>query len=159
MKAYSLDLRQKIVARYDAGGISQRGLAQQFGVALSLIEKLLKQRRETDSIAPKARPTQTPLKLSPAQLQVLQALVEANQDATLAELRQLLARQTGVLIGRSTVDRMLTKLGLSRKKKPCIPTPKQVTVSNGCVMPTGRWFEASWPNNSSLLMNRGLTWP
>lgn len=58
MKAYSLDLRQKIVARYDAGGVSQRGLAQQFGVALSFIEKLLKQRRATGSIAPKARPTQ-----------------------------------------------------------------------------------------------------
>jgi transposase len=27
MKAYSLDLREKIVALYDAGGISQRQLA------------------------------------------------------------------------------------------------------------------------------------
>lgn len=55
---------------------------------------------------------------------MLQALVEANQDATLAELRQLLASQTGVLIGRSTVDRMLTKLGLSRKKKALYPDAK-----------------------------------
>ena len=33
MKAYSLDLREKLVGRYQAGGISQRELAKQFGVS------------------------------------------------------------------------------------------------------------------------------
>ncbi|MEO1378563.1 MAG: IS630 family transposase, partial [Cyanobacteria bacterium J06635_10] len=61
-KAYSLDLRQKIVDAYDRGGISQRGLAKHFGVAKSFIEKLLKQHRETGSIAPKVREQQTPPK-------------------------------------------------------------------------------------------------
>ncbi|MEO1510410.1 MAG: IS630 family transposase, partial [Cyanobacteria bacterium J06633_23] len=58
-KAYSLDLRQKIVDAYDRGDISQRGLANQFGVAKSFVQKLLKQRRETNSIAPKVREQQT----------------------------------------------------------------------------------------------------
>lgn len=52
MKAYSLDLRQKIVDTYLEGGISQRQLAKRFKVALSFIEKLLKQYRENGSIAP-----------------------------------------------------------------------------------------------------------
>lgn len=60
MKAYSLDLRQKIIDTYFEGGISQRQLAKRFRVALSFVEKLLKQYRETGSIAPKVRTQQTP---------------------------------------------------------------------------------------------------
>lgn len=116
MKAYSLDLRQKIVDAYAQGNRSQRQLAQQFGVALSFIEKLLKQQRETGSIAPKERTQQTPTKLNVEQLKVLEQLVEAQNDATLDELRYQLKQRTGVLIGRSTVDRMLTKLNLTVKK-------------------------------------------
>ena len=116
MKAYSLGLRQKIVTAYAQGGRSQRQLAQQFGVALSFIEKLLKQQRETGSLAPEVGTKQTPTKLNDEQLQVLAQLVEVQNDATLDELRFQLAPKTGVLIGRSTVDRMLTKLQLTVKK-------------------------------------------
>lgn len=116
MKAYSIDLRQKIVDAYNEGNISQRQLAKQFRVALSFIEKLLKQHRETGSIAPKVRTQQTPTKLNSEQLAVLQQLVEANNDATLEELREQLRQKTGVLIGRSTVDRMVKKLNLTVKK-------------------------------------------
>ena len=108
MKAYSLDLRQKIVDAYAEGNISQRQLAKQFRVALSFVEKLLKQCRETGSIAPKVRTQQTPTKLK--------QIVNTTNDATLDELRYQLEQQTGVLIGRSTVDRMLTKLNLTVKK-------------------------------------------
>lgn len=116
MKAYSLDLRQKIVDAYATGNVSQRQLAHQFQVALSFIQKLLKQQRETGSIAPKKRVQQTPPKLTPEQLTVLAQLVEEKNDATLDELRDQLEQKTGVLIGRSTLDRMLTKLDLTVKK-------------------------------------------
>lgn len=129
MKAYSIDLRQKIVEAYAQGEISQRQLAKQFRVALSFVEKLLKQYRETGNIAPKVRTEQTPTKLNQEQLSVLEDLVEANNDATLDELRYELEQKTGVLIGRSTVDRMLNKLNLSVKKKRSIRAKKRV---NGC---------------------------
>jgi transposase len=116
MKAYSIDLRQKILETYQADGISQRQLAKRFRVTLSFIEKLLKQYRDTGSIAPKIRIKQTPIKLTSAQLETLAALVKANNDATLAELKEQLQQATGVTIGRSTVDRMLSKLNLTRKK-------------------------------------------
>lgn len=116
MKAYSIDLRQKIVDAYAKGDVSQRQLAQHFQVALSFIHKLLKQQRETGSIAPKKRTQQTPPKLTPEQLAVLEQLVEAHNDATLEELRDQLQQKTGVSVGRSTIDRMLTKLDLTVKK-------------------------------------------
>lgn len=130
MKAYSLDLRQKIVDTYAEGNISQRQLAKQFRVALSFIEKLLKQHRETGNIAPKVRTEQTPTKLNESQLTILEQIVKANNDATLDELRYQLEQKTGVLIGRSTVDRMLTKLNLTVKKKHYTLQKKRVSGFN-----------------------------
>lgn len=133
MKAYSLDLRQKIVDTYAEGKISQRQLAVQFRVALSFVEKLLKQHRETGNIAPKVRTEQTPTKLNAEQLKMLSQIVEANNDATLDELRNQLAQKTGVLIGRSTVDRMLKKLNLTLKKKHSTLKKKRAVECNSNV--------------------------
>jgi transposase len=131
MKAYSLDLRQKIVDAYAAGGISQRQLAKNFGVTLSFVQSLLKRQREFQTIAPKVRTEQTPTKLNAAQLEILRQLVEAQPDATLEELQQRLQAQTEVLIGVATVDRMVRlKLNLRFKKKVCTPPRKAAMKSN-----------------------------
>lgn len=130
MKPYSLDLRQKIIDTYFEGGISQRQLAKRFRVALSFIQKLLKQYRETGSIAPKVRKQQTPTKLSEEQLNILSLIISNNNDATLDELRILLEKQTGVLIGRSTLDRMLKRLNLNLKKKHYILVKKELKEFN-----------------------------
>jgi len=45
MKAYSLDFRQRIVDTYFKELTSQRKVVKRFGVALSFVEKLLKQLR------------------------------------------------------------------------------------------------------------------
>ncbi|MFN6219423.1 MAG: transposase [Aphanizomenon sp.] len=115
MKAYSLDFRQKILDTYLQGGISQRQLAKRFCVSLSFVEKLLKQYKETQSIAPKLRTKQTSTKLNLEQLNILQEIVEAKNDATLSEIRLIIEEKTGITIGISTVDRMLRKMKISRK--------------------------------------------
>lgn len=130
MKAYSLDLRQKMIDTYLEGGISQRQLAERFRVALSFVENLLKRYRETGSVAPKVRQQQTPTKLNQEQLDVLATLVSENNDATLEELRVLLEQKTGVLIGRTTLHRMLRRLNLSLKKKHYTPPRKRVNECN-----------------------------
>ena len=76
MRPYSLDFRQRIIDIYESESISQRSLAKRFGVALSFIQKLLKQYQEIGSIAPKVRTQQTPTKLNDEQLAVLKRLVE-----------------------------------------------------------------------------------
>jgi len=129
MKAYSLDLRQKIVNLYEEGDISQRQLAKQFNVALSFVQKMLRQKLELGHVEPKIRIEQTPTKLNQEQLTILEQLVIDNNDATLAELRQMLFQKTGVLIGRSTVDRMLSKLNITVKKNR-VPDRKRVRASS-----------------------------
>jgi len=117
MKSYSLDLRKKIIEAYEKRDRSQRELARSFEVARSFIQKLLNRYRETGSYAPKTRRVQSSPKLNQEQLEVLATIVDNNNDATLSEIREKLAEQTGVLIGISTVCQMLKKLNLTSKKK------------------------------------------
>jgi transposase len=116
MKAYSSDLRQRIVDRYEERNISQRELARQFRVAVSFVQTLLKGYRESGSVEAKVRTQQTPTKLNEQQLSVLEQLVEAQNDATLQELRDRLAAKTGMSVSCTTIHRMLVKLNLSVKK-------------------------------------------
>jgi transposase len=116
MKAYSIDLRQKIIDVYENEEISQRQLAKRFRVALSFVVKLLKQYRETHEIAPKPFRGGVKLKLTPEQLEILANLIENNNDATLEELCQLLQEKTGVTVSRATMGRMTQRLKLTVKK-------------------------------------------
>ena len=56
MKAYSTDLRQKIIETYEKGHISQCQLAQRFPVAKNFVITLLKHYHETGDLAPKSSP-------------------------------------------------------------------------------------------------------
>ncbi|MBN3924780.1 IS630 transposase-related protein [Nostoc sp. NMS4] len=53
MKAYSVDLRQKIVGAYEAGNISIRKVTKLFQVSKSTVQGLLKQKKEKGTIAPR----------------------------------------------------------------------------------------------------------
>jgi transposase len=116
MKAYSIDLRQKIINVYEKEQISQRQLAKRFHVALSFIVKLLKQYRETGEIAPKPFNGGVKFKLTLDKIRILADLIENNNDATLEELCQLLKEKTGVTISRATMGRMAQRLKLKGKK-------------------------------------------
>lgn len=115
MKSYSVDFRQKILETYYSQPISQSQLANKFSVARSFVQKILKQHRLTGNIAPK-HGGGVKLKLSPNQLALLAELIESNNDATLEELCDLLAAQTGVVVSRATMGRMTQRLKLTVKK-------------------------------------------
>lgn len=124
MKPYSIDLRQKIIDAYAAGGISQRQLAANFGVAVSFVSELLLRHRRYNTIEPRARLLQTPSKLNDEKLETLRQIVCTNPDATLAEIRQYLFNETDVLMSISSIDRIVrTKLEITSKKK-LNPRPK-----------------------------------
>jgi len=140
MKAYSLDFRQKIVDTYFAEDTSQRELAQRFGVALSFVEKLFKQLRETGDLAPKPRGGGPKPKLSAEQLPLVATLVEADNDATLEELCAQLQEKTAIAISRSTMGRILQQLNLTRKKKRCTPPKKTAQTFNKHELSIGKEF-------------------
>ena|SRR6516164_3821884 len=87
MRAYSRDLRERVLADCDAG-LSNDEVARKFSVSASWIRRLKQRRRETGSIDPRPRrsPTSRLLAYGPR----ICELVQQRPDATLEELRQAL---------------------------------------------------------------------
>jgi transposase len=109
-KAYSVDLRSRVMADYDAG-IKPVELVRRYHVARSWIYKLIDQRRELGHIEPLKGEMGRKPKLK-HQDEQLRKLVAQHPDATLEELRQKLP----VRVGTSTLWRALDKLKLTLKK-------------------------------------------
>lgn len=116
MKPYSTDFRQKIIEVHENEKVSIRELAKRFRVAKSFIQKLLKQYRETGDISPKRQGGRPPKKLNNEQLITLVEIMEANNDATLEQLCDLLYDKVGVKVSRSTMGRLSKTLNYNLKK-------------------------------------------
>jgi transposase len=113
MRAYSSDLRERILAAVERGKGSLRALADLFLVSLSSIVRLLRRYRASGSLLPKPHAGGPCSLLDADACQRLRALVREQPDATLAELQARL----GIPCSLSTLCRALQRLGLSRKKK------------------------------------------
>src|SRR3954470_15415943 len=113
MKAYSTDLRQRVIAAYDAREGTQDQVAVRFSVSVSWVRKLLRQRRHTGSIEPKPHGGGRGPAFDGAAGARLRDAVKADNDATLGEL----ARAAGVACSVPAVFRALDRLGITRKKR------------------------------------------
>src|SRR6478672_7209519 len=83
MRAYSLDLRERIVAAV-AAGETHPVVARRFGVAVATVANYLRLRRATGRLAPRPRPGGQP-EIAPARHPQLLAQLRAAPDATLAQ--------------------------------------------------------------------------
>lgn len=115
MKAYSLDLRQRIVDAYERQEGSQRVLARRFAVSLDFVRSLLKRYRDDQTIEPKQPAGGFAPKLA-EHFEIVQQLVEEDNDATLEELRIRILQKTGVVVSVPTICRTLQQLDFTRKK-------------------------------------------
>jgi transposase len=116
MKPYPVEFRQKIIEVYEHEKTSVRKLAQRFRVVPSFIQKLLKQYKETGDIRPRRQGGSPPPKLKAEHLIDLMEIIEANPDATLEELCDLLAQKVQVRVSRATMGRVTQKLNYRFKK-------------------------------------------
>lgn len=120
METYSLDLRERVIRACDDGVGTQEEIAELFNVSLAWVKKLLRQRRETGSIAPKPHAGGWTPKFSGEKLELLKKLVQQDPDATLAELLE----RSGVQGSIMAVHRGLERLECHRKKSLCTPLSK-----------------------------------
>ncbi len=112
MRAYSNDLRERVVAACDARDGTRQQIAARFSVSVAWIRRLLQRRRETGSIAPKPRGGGRAPAFDAEAGRRLREAVRADADATLQEL----ARAAGVACCASAVHRALERLGITRRK-------------------------------------------
>ncbi len=117
MRAYSLDLRQKVVAAVERGDSTIEEVAASFGVGQTFVKKMMRQHRETGDLSPRPHGGgHTPL-LSAKHIKMLRAEVARYPDKTVEALREHLAERAQVSVSAPTVSRALSRLDLSRKKK------------------------------------------
>ena len=119
MKAYSEDLRQKVVCAYENGEGTLDELADIFSIGRRSIARYLKLHRSDENLRPKPHGCGVPFSLNEKQLSVLHEQVTTKNDMTLGELVSYLAEKEKVTVHPATVCRALQRLGLPRKKNFC----------------------------------------
>jgi transposase len=129
MKAYSEDLRMKIVEAV-GGGMSKSEVARTFGVSLSSVKRYVGIAHQGRPLTPKKPPGLRP-KIDEQGKRLLQADLQERPAATLPQRREFLQRVAGVRVSDSTVSRMLKRMGWSRKKDRWV----RVSATNGSELP------------------------
>ena len=110
MRAYSVDLRQRVIDDCDAR-MGTTAVAAKYSVSPSWVRKLKKQKRDTGSIEPLTA-TPGPKPTLAAHEDRLRELIRAKPDRTAGEYQALL----GVEVAVVTVWRAIRRLGLTHKK-------------------------------------------
>jgi transposase len=127
MKAYSMDLRERVLRDCDRG-METRQVALKYEVSESWIRRLKQRRRERGEVAPRRPGSRREPKWIP-HAERLQQIVAEKPDATLRELRALL----GVEFSIHTIARALRALQLTFKKKSSAPRSKIAQMSKSDV--------------------------
>lgn len=113
MKAYSTDLRQKIIeAKLETHEPDQK-IAERFRVSRSFVNKLVRQYKQSNSYKPLPHGGGAQTKLTKEHLAIVTQLVEEDNDATLQQLSTRLTEKTGISISISTICRFLQKVELT----------------------------------------------
>ncbi len=116
MKAYSTDLRQRIVTAVQAGE-AKSAVARRFCVERSTVRRYVQQWERTGALAARPIPGDTPA-IAPAQYPALLAQLTTQPDATLDAHCDQWERTQGVRVSISTMSRAQRRLGWTRKKEP-----------------------------------------
>jgi transposase len=121
MRAYSMDLRERVLAAVDRG-TPRKEIVRTLGVSEPTIRRYLRLRTETGSVAPKPYPKR-PFSIgqSVEQRRALWKQLEEHNDATLEKHCQLWEREQGVKISISTMSRAIRRLGWTLKKRVWVP--------------------------------------
>ncbi len=126
-RAYSDDLRRKVLSAYAAGKGTMRELSERFDVSYGWVLKIAAAQRQSGSYK------RVPQRRAPSRIDagLIRRLVEAQPDIVLVELQQKAAEQ-GARASTVHLWRILGKLGLRLKKSHSTPpsaTPKRTAAS------------------------------
>ena len=107
MKAYSVDLRERVADAVLQDGLTWVATARLFRLSLASVGRFVLARR-------RGRPRRFD---SPEKLQALRAQLEADPDLSLAERAERLGQEHGIVVSGPTLSRVLRRvLGWSHKK-------------------------------------------
>ncbi len=114
MRAYSVDLRERIVEAVKVKRLSKPAVAELYGVSRATVYRYLKLDSEGD-LQPKARPGQLP-RLDEEACRKLLEQVKENNDLSLEEHALKFSEEQGVELKKSSIANYFARLGVKRKK-------------------------------------------
>jgi transposase len=114
MKAYSEDLRQKIVDAIQRG-MSKAEAARTFGIGISTVKRYASKAQRGESLEPAKAPGKRP-KIDERVGKLLEEDVLERPFLTLRERCEYLEAISGVSVSRSTMCRAIARIGSTRKK-------------------------------------------
>ena len=140
MRAYSIDLRERVLAAGD-GGTGTGEVAEAFGVSAAWVRRLKQRRRETGRIGPRTPARSGPKPALADQADRLRQLVRGHPGRTAGEYRD----RVGADVATLTVWRALRRLGFTFKKSPSGRPNRTGRTSP----PGGRRGGRRWPRGST----------
>ena len=114
MRAYSLDLRQRVLEALESGQ-TQPVVAERFSISLSSVQRYARLHREQGHLCCKPSPGKA-RSISDEQAPELEALVLSRTDWTLESLCEAWQQRTGRRLSTSALHRNLHWRALSHKK-------------------------------------------
>lgn len=117
--AYSMDLRARVFKAWEASGDADE-VAATFGVSRAWVHRLAQRARETGSLAPRKQ-TKFRTRFLAGQEDRLKALVAAQPDATLMELRAQLPTTAALSTLWAELDRLKLTVKKNRTRQRTAP--------------------------------------
>jgi transposase len=114
MKAYSVDLREKIIAAVERG-MSKAQAARTFGVGATSVKRYVKLAEEGKPLRPGKAPGKK-AKLDESAMKLLEEDMHTRPAVIYEKRADLLCELLGVRVSKSTICRMVRRLGYTRKK-------------------------------------------
>jgi len=123
-KAYSQDLRERVIKAVTEGRMSRRSAARRFGVSESSAIKWLQGYEREGRLQPRGTGGHRPSKTKPEREWLLAAL-SAERDITLAALSAKLLAERGVKADTGMLSRFFRSEGISFKKNRAAQRTRQ----------------------------------
>lgn len=115
-KPHPVELRERAV-RLVEQGYTHTETAVRLCVSIKFVNDMVRLKRETGALEPKPQGNPGYGKLSDVK-EWVRSRVSAQPDLTIDELTSVLGADHGLKVHRSSVGRLLHRLGLSHKKRP-----------------------------------------
>ena len=115
-KPHPVELRERAVRLVEEGSTHTEA-ARRLCVSIKFVNDMVRLKRETGALVPKPQGNPGRGKLTGVKGWV-ERRITTQPDLTIDELTAELAAEQGVTVHRSSVGRLLRRLGLSHKKRP-----------------------------------------
>jgi transposase len=143
MKAYSMDLRLRVLRDLDDGRATA-AVATKYSVSSAWVRRLKQRRAATGEVAPRQQ-RHGRVASWVRHADAIRDAVRQAPDATLDEYRQ----RFHLPMSRAALARALVVLGLTRKKSRCGPASRIAPMSNSAATSGKRSRRRSTPESSS----------